>query len=201
MLSAFGSKVRQHFQNPIFRKTLLKTKDNLYDMIANDRSGRTKGLTPAERAAMLVNKGKPLLDVQDDSDEDERLNDESFGIVSTKKLRDRMEPAIDKKLEEAEKKLAQWKADVEPPKKQKEFDFDDPTAAPASKESDFMQESTQSIYDEKLKEPISSDFIPVNNFVSQKKKAPPAADLSSILAQAAEFDREKGNSVMDGEDM
>ena len=53
-LSAFGSKVRQHFQNPIYMKILLKTKDHLYDLIANDRSGRTKGLTPAERAALLV---------------------------------------------------------------------------------------------------------------------------------------------------
>ena len=47
-----------------------------------------------------------------------------------------MEPEIDKRLEEAEKKLAQWKAEIEPHKTRQEFDFDIPNAAPSSKESD-----------------------------------------------------------------
>lgn len=53
-LSFYGSKVRQHFANPGYAKTLEKMQVTLADMMAADRSGRSKGLTQAQRAALLT---------------------------------------------------------------------------------------------------------------------------------------------------
>jgi hypothetical protein len=46
-LSFYGSKVRQHFANPGYAKTQDKMFVTLADMLAADKSGRSKGLTPA----------------------------------------------------------------------------------------------------------------------------------------------------------
>lgn len=70
-LSFYGSKVRQHFANPGYAKTQEKMKDTLYDVMAADVSGRSKGLTAAQRAAKLVSSGKPSLDREQDDSDDE----------------------------------------------------------------------------------------------------------------------------------
>jgi len=60
-------------------------RDTLYDVMAADVSGRSKGLTAAQRAAKLVSSGKPSLDHdQDDSDDENQYGDSDFGIVPTK---------------------------------------------------------------------------------------------------------------------
>lgn len=84
-LSFFGGKVRQHYANPSFVKTNEKMQKALGQMLAADSSGRFKGIDPAERAQMLVKGGKPKLG--DDSDEEQDIEKDLFGITSTSELK------------------------------------------------------------------------------------------------------------------
>jgi len=58
-LSFYGGKVRQHFINPAYAKTLEKMNKHLDQLLKSDSSGRFLGKTPAEKAALLVASGKP----------------------------------------------------------------------------------------------------------------------------------------------
>ncbi len=88
-LSVFGSKVRQHFANPDYAKVMEKMQKTLCETVAADVTGRSHGMAPAERAAMLVSSGKPSLWQEASSGSELGLDedDQSFGIVPINKLR------------------------------------------------------------------------------------------------------------------
>ena len=94
LVSFFGAKVRQHFANPGYSKNAQRMDEIMKNINSVTSSVFTGGLSAAERAAALVQSGRPDVTrshVGSDNDEVEIVDDEeaddSFGIVSTKQLR------------------------------------------------------------------------------------------------------------------
>jgi hypothetical protein len=95
LISFFGGKVRQHFANPGYAKNYTRLEHIMANIPSTTaESFEEVALTPAERAARLVSQGRPLVNRSTVSDQEmEILNsdddeeEDSFGIVSTNKLR------------------------------------------------------------------------------------------------------------------
>ena len=94
IVSFFGAKIRQHFANPGYSKNAQRMDEIMKNINSVSSGVFTGGLSAAERAAALVQSGRPDVrgsHIGSDNDEVEVVDDEeaddSFGIVSTKQLR------------------------------------------------------------------------------------------------------------------